>query len=238
MIAKKIKAFCSEGNAQIKKEFTPELQEDVLRVELLDSEGNLIDESTLSEDQVKFASKVAIGTYKKFASSRKLKFDAEEDVIQVEIPEDYNEISDEEINEVIDSKVDELENEVIMDPQPIEPKEEEPRSFASKRKFRFSSDDLKEAEKLEDQIEVVVDMIEDPNATVSGTDAMTPVPVEEVIDPNPLGHDDNNMTPAISFSSNRSFSSKHETKDFCSQVIENQMGGDSFNEFKQNFLKQ
>lgn len=146
--------------------------EDVVKVNVLDENGNPVDETELTEKQIEFCAKVAGKVYKKFAASKTIRFCSETDSIDVKVPESDEDLTPSAVNEQVNEIVEnaepaEVEAEVELD---LPEDETEVKEFSRKRKAkakrkpsprkrRFSAVD--EVEELEDDIEEAVQEIED-----------------------------------------------------------------------------
>lgn len=115
---------------------TPE----VLNVEIVNEEGTPVDETALTEEQKMFCAKIAYRKYRAFSASKK-GFNAEEDQIQVTLPEDTEnydpteEIEAELVEKYEEAPVEETEDDVVVELDPKDyPEEDDFKSFSAKRK--------------------------------------------------------------------------------------------------------
>jgi len=217
-----------------------EVPQDMINVNLVDGEGNPVNEKELSESQIKFATKVAVGVYKKFATSKKVMFDSEEDSIEVKVPEEEEvEVTDPQtqVDEIVTEKegVEGDPDEVIVEATITDPEDgdtfkvigeadkvEEVKDVIENKKFsrnihRFSAEDLEESDKVEDEVEDAVENIEEAEDKVNEQDS------------NPEKFMDVKEIP------NKTFSSKKD-KSFSYSVIDNVLGGDSIEAYKAKFF--
>lgn len=165
-------------------------EETVLDVKLKDAQGNPIeaqDEKKLTQEQINFCAKVAAKMYKKFASSKLKKFDAEEESIEVTIPEDIENANvDQIVEDAAKAREDAVAEEQVVatvteDPEKTEKEEfcDDVKEFAaSLRKFakgakKFSEEEMAEIkEQLADLTEAVSEISEEQKQEAT--------PIEEV----------------------------------------------------------
>lgn len=192
-----LKKFCGDQAAP-KKE--------VLDVNVLDHEGNPVKESELTEEQIQFCAKVAAKAYRKFSESKRIKFSAEEDAIDVVLPEDVTTADVEStVDDMVSDKIaeqadpEEVVTEVEEEADDIDPAGEEDTK-------EFASEDVKEAEELEKEMEKAVDDI----------------PAEEELDPK-----DTNESGAEGVG---------DIKEFAAKAINSIIGKDSVMQAKAKFF--
>lgn len=160
------KQFCGDN--------APAAVDTVLDVKVLDENGEPVDEKTMTEEQINFCAKVATRKAKAFSASKRKSFNADEEVIDVVLPEDLESADiDQIVNDaVIEREVGDNPDEVVVeveleDETPAEEVAEddtEVKEFAGKSKrhtVKLSSEDLKEGEKLEEEIKEEMDNIEE-----------------------------------------------------------------------------
>lgn len=158
------------------KKFASDTQE-MLNVALKDTEGNPIEnEKELTEEQVNFAAKMAHAMYKKFSASKVKKFDAEQETIQVVLPENIDEVNIDQVAEEASiardkeaAQANEGEVTVTIEDEPTPDEEcvacaEEVKEFAAKmRKFckKAKKFDAEKLEAVKEALEEVTDAVED-----------------------------------------------------------------------------
>lgn len=224
-------------SARQAKKYADEGVQDVVKVNVLDNEGNPVEESEMTEKEVEFASKVAGKVYKKFSKSKKIKFSSEEDAIEVQLPEEmpteedeFNEAVDAEANAIYDEAESDANNEVTteveipMEDETVEVTEEHPEEVDETQKV-FSRKKGKKSHKFSvedgDAIEVDLAIREDLE---DGLENEPEVP-EEVEDETPDGVAglDGTTTEGKSFSA-------------TNKVMNKMFGRDHVTEFKAKFF--
>lgn len=183
-------------------------EKEVLDVNVLDHEGNPVKESELTEEQIQFCAKVAAKAYRKFTANKRIKFSADEDAIDVVLPED---VTTADVESTVDGMVsdkiteqadpEEVVTEVEEEEDDIEPEVAEACGTKS-----FASEDVKEAEELEKEMEKAVDEI----------------PAEEELDPK-----DTNESGAEGVG---------DIKEFAAKAINSIIGKDSVMQAKAKFF--
>lgn len=165
----------------------------VLDVNVLDENGNPVKESELSQDQIEFCAKVAAKKFKAFSASKRKKFNADEESIDVVLPEN---VADADIDQIVADAVEEREvaadpDEVVVtvedeDPMPAEAPVEETveetvEACGDQEQKEFSAEDLKEVEELEQEVETTVNNIPE-NEEIEGEQDSNPKDFDGVAD--------------------------------------------------------
>lgn len=154
-----------------------------LDVKVLDEEGNPVEESSMTEEQKEFCAKVARAKYKKFSKSKVKKFSAEDETIEVTLPENFTDIdpdqvadealTEREANDAIENIGEEVSVEMPLNDPDQEPTDvaeviDELKEFtarlkkAKKAMKKFSAEDVEEAaEDLQEAIEDAQEVLED-----------------------------------------------------------------------------
>lgn len=154
-----------------------------LDVKVLDEEGNPVEESSMTEEQKEFCAKVARAKYKKFSKSKVKKFSAEDETIEVTLPDNFTDIDPDQVAEdalterEANDAIENIGNDVTVE-MPLNDPEEDPTDVAEvidelkeftarlkkakKAMKKFNAEEVEEAtEDLQEAIEDAKEVLED-----------------------------------------------------------------------------
>lgn len=202
-----------------RKKFAADNVEEVLQVDVLNEDGSPVDESTLTQEQIQFCAKVASRVYRKFAASKRVMFSAEEETIQIVLPESLEDADVEVISdEILEAR--ELEGdpgEVVAEVEETEEVVEETEEVA---------EEVTELEEATEEVIEETEEIQEETEEIQEENEEVIVNVEET---------EEEKNGEASFSAKK-FSRNQAGTSLAGKVIENLIGDDSITHYKRKFF--